>query len=270
VKTRSAGYRLLSVCAAALLITATVCADTIKLKNGSVIKGKVTTYNDQEFTVLLDLGSATRRSTSRMIIAAEDVLSIEFDGGAESAAAGRMLSTPDPTNDQPVGHAPVRETAAQTSTAAQPLRETSQPARETGQPLSSSLNAAEPPPSSSATIAEKTVKVIAAADWTSTELRVRKGQRVSISANGEVDLGGNRMSNPDGTKISDTRKLIADKPTGALIAVVGDDNDDFVFIGRDHEFTAAHDGILFLSVNEGNLKDNNGSYTARVKVSGRK
>jgi hypothetical protein len=261
VKTRSAGYRLLSACAAALLIVAPVGADTIKLKNGSVIKGKVTTYNDHEFTVLLDLGSSTRRSTSRMIIAAEDVLSIEFDGGgAESAAAGRALSTPSPANDQPVDRAPLREPVTQTSTATQPLRETSQP-------LSSSLNAAEP---SSATVAEKTVKVIAAADWTSTEMRVRKGQRVSISASGEVDLGASRMSSPDGTKISDTRKLIADKPTGALIAVVGDDNDDFVFVGRDHEFTATHDGILFLSVNEGNLKDNNGSYTARVRVSGRR
>jgi hypothetical protein len=268
VKTRSAGYRLLSVCAAALLIAASVCADTIKLKNGSVIKGKVTTYNEHEFTVLLDLGSSTRRSTSRMIIAAEDVLSIEFDGvSAESAAAGRVLSSPALTDDQPVDRAPAREPVTQTSSSAQPPRETSQPTREANQPLSSSLATPEP---ASATIAEKTVKVVAAADWTSTELRVRKGQRVSISASGEVDLGGSRMSSPDGTKISDARKLIADKPTGALIAVVGDDNDDFVFVGRDHEFTATHDGILFLSVNEGNLKDNNGSYTARVRVSGRK
>jgi hypothetical protein len=66
--------------------------------------------------------------------------------------------------------------------------------------------------------------------------------------------------------LADSGKLMTSRPTGALIAVVGDDNDDFVFIGRASEFVATHNGILFLSVNERNLKDNNGSFLARVKV----
>ena len=65
---------------------------------------------------------------------------------------------------------------------------------------------------------------------------------------------------------TDSRKLVAARPTGALIAVVGDDNDDFIFVGSAIAFVAPHNGILFLSVNEGNLKDNTGAFVARVKV----
>jgi len=264
VKTYSTGYRRVLFCAALLFLAVSGLADTIKLKNGSVIKGKVTTFNDREFTVLLDLGSSTRRSTSRMIIAADDVLSIEFDGsGEESAAAGRVLSTPQPSAESSLDHAAVKETVAPKMTRV-PLRETA-PLREAMPPTTPASS-----PEPAVIVAEKSVRVIGAADWTSTEIRVQRGQRVSISASGEVDLGGNRLSTPDGLKISDTRKLLMDRPTGALIAVVGDDNDDFIFVGRNSEFTATHDGILFLSVNEGNLKDNNGAYTARVKVYGKK
>ena len=74
------------------------------------------------------------------------------------------------------------------------------------------------------------------------------------------------LQGPGGISLSDSKKLMGSRLTGALIAVVGDDNDDFIFIGRASEFTANHNGILFLSVNEGNLKDNSGSFLARVKV----
>ena len=57
-----------------------------------------------------------------------------------------------------------------------------------------------------------------------------------------------------------------DQPTGALIGVISSDNDDFIFIGRSGEFTATRDGLLFLSVNEGQLSDNVGSFKAVVEV----
>ena len=99
-----------------------------------------------------------------------------------------------------------------------------------------------------------------------TEIRVQRGQRIVITASGEVDLGDNQRAGPDGISLTDSRKLVAARPTGALIAVVGDDNDDFVFVGSATAFVATHNGILFLSVNEGNLKDNTGAFVARVKV----
>ncbi|HEX6625540.1 MAG TPA: hypothetical protein VF064_17630, partial [Pyrinomonadaceae bacterium] len=67
-------------------------------------------------------------------------------------------------------------------------------------------------------------------------------------------------------RVVDTEKLMRDKPTGALIAVVGDDNDDFIFVGSAYEFYATRDGRLFLGVNEGNLDDNTGTYDALVEI----
>ncbi len=56
------------------------------------------------------------------------------------------------------------------------------------------------------------------------------------------------------------------EPTGALIAVVGDDNDEFLFIGASREFRAPRDGRLFFGVNEGKLDDNTGTYDALIEV----
>lgn len=261
------GNKLSSLVLLVTLITLSaviVSGDTIRLKNGSVIKGKVISYSQQEFTVILDLGSSTRRSATRMTIAMDDVESIEFDG-AEGAAT---QSAPASVSQAPAGKygdvqrdtsAPVRAT-----TPPEPTPETS-PATT---PVSSETAPQTTPGGSNVVGAtlEKTISVPSTADWTSTEIRVQRGQRISITASGEIDLGNGVRSTPGGLGTTDSRKLIQSKPTGALIAVVGDDNDDFVFIGRSGEFTAAHSGILFLSVNEGNLKDNAGAYLARVRI----
>jgi hypothetical protein len=202
-------------------------ADTIKLKNGSVIRGKVSTYNDREFTVLLDL--STKRSSSRMVIAIEDIESIIFDDSPGGT------STDHGSTDKPYQPVP-----------APPKK---------------------PDASGETPVGEKSLGVLAAADWTSTEITVRKGQRVVITSSGTVDIGGSRRTGPDGAAgVSDSKKLMPDRPTGSLIAVVGDDNDDFIPIGSGTEFIATRDGILFLSVNEGDLRDNSGSFTTRVRV----
>src|SRR5438445_9995050 len=54
-----------------------VLADTIHLKDGSVIRGQVVGFKDQQFTVLIGAGAQGRRS--RTLIYVEDVESIEFD-----------------------------------------------------------------------------------------------------------------------------------------------------------------------------------------------
>lgn len=90
-----------------------------------------------------------------------------------------------------------------------------------------------------------------------------------ISATGTVTLdpSSGRTSGPEGTsELPDPKKLMPDQPTGALIGVIGADNDDFIFIGRSAEFTATRDGLLFLSVNEGTLSDNAGTYKAVIEV----
>src|SRR5687767_1937296 len=67
-------------------LVAPVFADTIRLKDGSVIRGQVVGFKDQQFTVLIGSGSQGRRS--RTLIYVEDIESIEFDSDTTSGAAG--------------------------------------------------------------------------------------------------------------------------------------------------------------------------------------
>ena len=103
--------------------------------------------------------------------------------------------------------------------------------------------------------------------WTNSGLVVRQGQRLRISATGRVSLGGGRFSTPSGMPgSSDGDKLMRTEATGALIAVIGDDNDDFLLIGTRRDFVAQRDGVLFLGVNEGNLADNTGTYDVVIEA----
>jgi hypothetical protein len=248
------------------VLAGTVAADTIKLKNGSVIKGRVVSFSQGEFTIILDLGSSSRKSTSRMIIAAEDIESIEFDGVDSGAAPPRSTSSLEPAasdrSEEPSESKPKETKEAKSAAAAPPV---TTPDPDTSPPAAATESA-----TATGVLAEKEVRVAAAADWTSSDIRITKGQRLTITAEGEIDLGNDKKSGPAGIAQTDTRKLMTTRPTGALIAVIGDDNDDFIYIGRSAEITAAHNGILFLSVNEGELKDNTGSYRAKVKVIGAK
>src|SRR5262249_31181485 len=90
--------------------------------------------------------------------------------------------------------------------------------------------------------------------------------RVTASGTITLDPTSGRTCGPEGiSDLPDPKKLMPDQPTGALIAVISSDNDDFIFLGRSGEFTAARDGLLFLSVNEGVLADNTGSFKAVVE-----
>jgi hypothetical protein len=97
---------------------------------------------------------------------------------------------------------------------------------------------------------------------------VKKGQRIRISGNGEVSIGGGKTTGPSGLyDLEDNGKLLKSVPTGALIAVIGDDNNEFIYIGSQREFTATRDGALFLGLNEGNLNDNTGTFDVKVEIS---
>ncbi len=221
-----------------------VAADTIRLKDGSVIRGQVVGFKDQQFTVLIGSGSQGRRS--RTLIYVEDVESIEFDSATTAAASGLA------NEDRPVAD----NTSVPDN---QPTRPTTQPSRPTSQPM----------PVSSPTFF--TIKVAVRADntnngWSNSGLVVRKGQRLRISSTGRVSLGGGRFSTPNGLAGTDNEKLMRTEATGALIAVIGDDNDDFLLIGTRRDFVAQRDGVLFLGVNEGNLNDNTGTYDVVIEA----
>src|SRR5256714_12454892 len=81
--------RPLAALALALGLCAVSLGDTIRLKDGQVIRGQIVSFRDQQFTVLIGSGARGRRS--RVTVYMEDVDSIEFDsavGGDNSSNAG--------------------------------------------------------------------------------------------------------------------------------------------------------------------------------------
>ena len=235
-------FRPLLVIALALGVSLPALADTIRLKDGSVLHGQVVGFKDQQFTVLL--GSGARGRKSRITVYMEDVESIEFDSTGVSGN-----TSDDTSNNQPSYQPPAN------------TQPTNQPPTNT-QPTTN--------PNSSPTFFPVNVRVRADNannGWTNTGLVVRRGQRLRINASGRVNLGNNRFATPDGlANIPDRDKLMRNQPTGGLIAVIGDDNDDFIFVGRSRDFVVQRDGVLFLGVNEGNLSDNSGNYDVVIEA----
>lgn len=233
--------RSLIVFALTFAVAVPVLADTIRLKDGSVIRGQIVSFKNEQFTILVGAGARGRKS--RITVYMEDVESIEFD------SAGNQVDETTTNTSQPVYQPPY-----QPPTNTQPMN---QP---TYQPPTNTNTQPSPNP----TFFQINVKVRAdnaSNGWTNSGLVVRRGQRLRISASGRITLAPNRYVTPDGLpNIPDRDKLMRNQPTGGLIAVIGDDNDDFIFIGRGRDFVAQRDGVLFLGVNEGNLSDNSGLF----------
>lgn len=242
-------FRLLLLPVLVISLVTPILADTIRLKDGSVIRGKVIGFKDQQFTILIGGGARGRRGQTTVYV--EDVESIEFDPAGAQIDDSTSQNTPPNTN--------------------QPTRppQNTQPDNTVSNPRPND-NAPVPPVSANPTFF--TIKVGVRADnanngWTNSGLVVRKGQRLKISASGRVSLGRSRYSTPAGlSNILDNDKLMRNEATGALIAVIGDDNDDFILIGPRRDFVAQRDGVLFLGVNEGDLADNTGSYDIVIEA----
>ena len=226
-----------------LCVASPLFADTIHLKDGSVIRGQVIGFKDQQFIILIGSNARGRRGQTTVYV--EDVESIEFD-----SSGGTTATVP---NDQGTNNLP-----ASTSRPSNPISQPD-PVPANPQPISTNPTFF-------------TIKVGVRADaanngWTNSGLVVRKGQRIRINASGRVSIGKGRFSTPGGvTNIADNDKLMRNEATGALIAVIGDDNDDFLLIGPRREFIAQRDGVLFLGVNEGDLADNTGSYDIVIEA----
>ena len=239
-----------------------VLGDTIRLKDGSVIKGQVVGFKDQQFVVLLGNGEKGRRS--RITVYMEDVESIDFDSTNLNAS-----SSPGPSNSSDDSSRSTQDSSR--STENEPTRPSNSggnyPRNSGGNSGSSGGNSNSSPNPSFFTVNAHVRGDNAANGWANTGLVVRKGQRIRISASGRVGIGNGRFSTPAGLPtLPDGDKLMRNEATGALIAVVGDDNDDFILVGTRREFTALRDGVLFLGVNEGNLNDNTGSYDAVIEA----
>jgi hypothetical protein len=240
-------FRLPIVVALALSTALPVLADTIRLKDGSVIRGQIVSFKNEQFTILV--GSGQRGRKSRITVYMEDVYSIEFDGApaddASNNSSGNNEPAAQPTNTRPNNTRP------------------SNPPAQTSNPNTS----ANPSPPQFFNVNVKVRADNSTNGWTNSGLVVRRGQRLRITATGRVNLGAKGSATADGlASVQDREKLMRTQPTGGLIAVIGDDNDEFIFIGSSRDFVAQRDGVLFLGVNEGNLSDNSGTFEVVIEA----
>lgn len=243
-------FRAASALCLALTLTLFAFGDTIRLKDGSIIKGRIVSFGGGKFVILV--GDGTRQRT--LNYSAGEVESIAFDGGTMPTANN---STPNNSGSTiiTVGQSTPRVPSTTTTVTSVPTKI-----------ISNSPSA----PSSPKPI-EVGVKVLAdntANGWTNSGWVVRKGQKIRITGTGRISLGGGRYATPSGiASLSDKDKLMQKEATGGLIAVIGDNNNDFIYIGDSREFTATQDGALFLGINEGNLTDNSGVFDIKIEIS---
>src|SRR5205807_10064070 len=158
-----------------------VLADTIRLKDGSVIRGQIVSFKNEQFTIMV--GSGARGRKSRITVYMEDVDSIEFDSAGN--ASGPTDDTSGNTS-QPTYQPPYRQPTNNQPTTNQPSY---QP------PTDTPTN--NPPTSSNPTFFQVNVRVRAdnsSNGWTNSGLVVRRGQRMRISASGRVSLGNIRAA----------------------------------------------------------------------------
>lgn len=224
--------------------------DTIRLKDGSIIKGKIVSFSGGTFTIAI--GDGTRRRELKF--ASSDIESIDFE-----APRPEFVNASEPRPQQVTTSTPTATKVIATDSTRQEAAVEKKP--EATRPVTIQ---------SSAKPLEFSVKVLAdntANGWTNSGWVVKKGQRIRITGEGEVSLGGGKTATASGLyDFEDPNKLLKSVPTGALLAVIGDDNNDFIYIGAEREFTASRDGTLFLGLNEGNLADNAGSFNVKIAI----
>ena len=104
--------------------------------------------------------------------------------------------------------------------------------------------------------------------WTSTGITVRKGQRLTLSTTGTVQLSTD--SSDTATATGSTKQRYATNPqiknvlAGALIGRIGPNGQPFG-IGDAHSIVAPASGMLYLGVNDDGFGDNQGNFQVVVR-----
>jgi len=257
----------------ALLLTCVLStiafADTIRLKDGSIIKGRIVSFAGGKFTIAIGEGTRSRQMT----FGAAEIDSIVFDSPAVAAkATSREIDYKKPVNNPRVV---VSDQTLRIPAQPEPRKPELKPQLKTPERRPVTQPQTVTPPTPSTTTAGPiswNVKVLAdntSNGWTNTGWVVKKGQviRITSSADNKISLGSGKTSNASGLgEVEDSNKLLKHVPTGALIAVIGDDNNDFIYIGSSREIKAERDGALFLGINEGKLDDNSGALDIKIEI----
>ncbi len=273
---KSKFFRALFAVSLLFCLFITVFADTLRLKNGSVIKGKVIGFKDGQFIVLVGDGNRQRQ----MSFYADEVEKIDFDSSASTPNNSNRPSNSTVSDNNSARPTPTPYSVNSNSSInnsnnviivggnrnTNSNQSNTRPANSNNPSNNNSETNSRPQP---ITLRMKVLADNTANGWTNTGWVVKRGQKIKISGTGRVSLGNGRYATPSGvSSLPDPDKLVKTEPTGGLVGVIGDDNNDFIFVGNAREFTAQRDGILFLGINESEagLSDNSGAFDVIIEI----
>jgi hypothetical protein len=267
---------LSAFCVAAMLVTGVAYAQdsaTLTLRSGEKVSGQLVDLGGVGYTI--------RVSGSERQIPQNDVAVIDFTGAAMTDADWAKFSGPSVVvlrNGQTVngslydigGTSPLKLTI-RTSDGDREISSTevariiiAKPENAVGTTGAAPANPAiaNPP------LVAGAINVAANQPWTSTGLTVRKGQRLTFSTTGEVQLSddANDIATADGSKRAryapnaQMRTVLA----GALIGRIGPNGQPFA-IGNQPTIVAPASGLLFLGVNDDGFGDNKGGFQVVIR-----
>jgi hypothetical protein len=134
-------------------------------------------------------------------------------------------------------------------------------------PVAASTGAANSNPSDLAAGVDTpgALRIAAGGGWVSTGMRVRKGEWISFSTSGEVQLSDNRgdRARPAGAARMAPGAPLPSVNAGALIGRVG--NGQPFGIGDQAAVPMPFDGILYLAVNDDERSDNAGEFIVSMR-----
>ena len=265
---------ILALTVAALTIPGVAAAQetaTLILKSGERVSGQLIDHGGSGFTV--------RVSGQERQIATNDVAVIDFSGGTMSSADWQKVTGGTHVvwlrNGQTVngqfydisGTAPLRITVK--TDAGERQFSSSEIARIALAPMTGTGAA----PTSGATVPEgQGVAVQGNQQWTATGLTVRRGEVLTFTTTGEVQLSQDPadVAHSAGAR---SQRYAAGSPlpknfAGALIGRVG--NGEPFPIGDQTSVTMPAAGQLFLGINDDNVADNQGGFRVQVQRSSRR
>jgi len=264
---------LSAFCAAALLVSGAAYAQeraTLTLRSGEKVSGQLVDLGGVGYTI--------RVNGSDRQIAQNDVAVIDFTGGTMSDADWAQFTGPSVVvlrNGQTVngslydigGTSPLKLTI-RTGDGDREIASTEVSRIIMARPENAVATSGTNPAVAATAAVPGAVNVVANQPWTSTGLTVRKGQTLTFSTTGQVQLSDNTddIANADGSK---NARYAANAPmrtvlAGALIGRIGPTGAPFA-IGNQPTIVAPASGMLYLGVNDDGFGDNKGGFQVVVR-----
>ncbi len=220
--------KILASVALTVLLASAGLADTLVLKNGSVLKGTFVGFENGVFLFKITRGDNPNQGRT-MRFQASEVVKLTLDNDGIDPNTDR-----DPRND----NFPRRDPDRNGNTGGSGSR-------------------TYPP-----------IEVRLEDQWIRSSIEVRTGQRIRVEASGTIRLEGRTATGPEGLRNrADSDAPEPSEADGVLLAGVGNDaNAPTIVIGRQREFTAERDGMLYFTVNHGVTRNASGAFQVRVEV----